>query len=444
MEKMHHERECLIKLINSYQPGTLNLICGRPGMGKTTLAVNMALAARAPMAVFDLGQKWQHTHCDMPAQRIHIDRTSYQTADYIWEKVLQIQKTMPVRWVIIDWLQLIHPGQTIDENAKRLKAMAVELQVIVIALSGVRRSAEQRENKKPILQETREWELIEPWVDDVRILYRPDYYRIEEDEYGSTHDVCYIFSTERHQGDLGDLRLSWENLLKHTRRDATENISDPDILRQQLVSLEEEIVQAAQPGHGQLERNSWTEHVVTQLLKKRATIINRMFALHCTEGEVCRFEKVNDALLRMTNRFYAEHQHLRRQLDQLPDMGEPGVGRLTLFSQLNYCHDIEKPQLYAMAEDNFYGSRWNEMLEAIDSISKMDAHSWQDDERNNLDDGQTWAEGPLCIPQLEHICVCYLTHALCMHLPYSIPDLLRMTTYTCEHTMWKVARAKIE
>ena len=189
---MHPERECLRKLINSYQTGTLNLICGRPGMGKTTLAINMALAANAPMAVFDLGQKWQYSYCHLPAQRIHIDRTPYQTADDIREKVLQIQKTMPVRWVIIDWLQVVHPGQAIDENAKKLKAMAVELQVIVIALSGVRRSAEQRENKKPILQDTREWELIEPWVDDVRILYRPDYYRIEEDEYGSIHDVCYI------------------------------------------------------------------------------------------------------------------------------------------------------------------------------------------------------------------------------------------------------------
>ena len=444
MEKMHCERESLTKLINSYQPGTLNLICGRPGMGKTTLAINMALTANAPMAVFDLGQKWQYAHCKLPAQRIHIDRTPCQTADDIWEKVLQIQKTMPVRWVIIDWLQLICPGQNMDENSKKLKAMAVELQVVVIALSGVRRSAEQRENKKPILQDTREWESIEPWLDDVRILYRPGYYRIEEDEYGSTHDVCYIFSTERHQGDLGDLRLSWENLLKHTRRDETENISDPDILRQQLVSLEEEIVQAAQPGHGQQERNSWTEHVVTQLLKKRATILNRMFALHCTEGEVCRFEKVNDALLKMTNRFYDEHQHLRHQLDRLPNMGEPSVGRFALFAQLNYCHDFEEPQLYAMEEDNFYGSRWNEMLEAIDSLSKPDAHCWQDDEVNNLDDGQTWAEGPLCIPQLEHVCVCYLAHALCTHLPYSIPDLLRMTTYTCERTMWEVAEAKIE
>ena len=440
MEKIHPERECLRKLINSYQPGTLNLICGRPGMGKTTLAINMALAANAPMAVFDLGQKLQYSHCHLPAQRIHIDRTPYQTADDIREKVLQIQKTMPVSWVIIDWLQVVHPGQAIDENAKKLKAMAVELQVIVIALAGVCRSAEQRENKKPILQDTREWELIEPWVDDVRILYRPDYYRIEEDEYGSTHDVCYILSTECHQGDMGDLRLSWEDLIKHTRQNGTENISDPDILRQKLVSLEEEIVRVAQPGLGQLERNSWTEG----LLKERATILNRMFALHCTEGEVRRFEKVNDALLKMTNRFHAEHQHLRRQLDQLPDMGEPSVGRLALFAQLNYCHDFEEPQLYAMEEDNFYGSRWNEMLEAIDSISKMDAHSWQDDERNNLDDGQTWAEGPLCIPQLEHICVCYLTHALCTHLPYSIPDLLRMTTYTCERTMWEVTEAKIE
>ena len=227
-------------------------------------------------------------------------------------------------------------------------------------------------------------------------------------------------------------------------RNNLKHLTDTDFLRQELASTEEEIISLTHPFDGRIEPNSSVEKKVSQLLKDRAGILNRMFELHCTGNEVRRFEKVNDALLKMMNRFYAEHQRLRQQLDQLPDMEEPNVGKLSLFSEINYCHDFGELQLFVMAEDGFYGSRWNEMLWAIDSISKPDAHAWHDDDRNKLDDGQTWAEGPLCIPQLEHICVCYLTHALCTHLPYSIPDLLRMTTYFCERTMWEMAEVKIE
>ena len=443
MAKMLLERDCLKKLIDSYQPGTLNIITGRPGMGKTTLAANMALIAREPIAIFNLGGFLQQSVRYIPAQWIHIDDTEKLTVEDIREKVLQLQKTMPVRWVIIDWLQLIHPGQNMDENSKKLKAMAVELQVVVIALSGVRRSAEQRENKKPILQDTREWELIEPWVDDVRILYRPDYYRIEEDEYGSTHDVCYLLSTERHQGDLGDLQLSWKSLFKTFEMAKVKRTTDTDILRQELADTEYSIFRMVKPFDEQIERNSYTEHQVLKHLEERVKILNRMFELHCTEAEVRRFESVNDALRKMANRFYAEHRSLRQQLDKVPDMGDPSVCRLALFSQLNYCHDHENPQLFQMEEDRFYGSHWNEMLWVIDSISKTNALVWIDDTEDNLDDGLTWAEGPLCIPPLEHVCVCRLAHALCTRLPYSIPDLLRMTTYTCERSMWEVSEAKI-
>lgn len=72
-----------------------------------------------------------------------------------------------------------------------------------------------------------------------------------------------------------------------------------------------------------------------------------------------------------------------------------------------------------------------------------EAHTIHNGESNKLDDGFTWAEGPLRIPQFEHICVCYLVHAFCTHLRYSIPDLLRMTTYICERSMWEMSEAEI-
>ena len=48
---------------------------------------------------------------------------------------------------------------------------------------------------------------------------------------------------------------------------------------------------------------------------------------------------------------------------------------------------------------------------------------------------RTRAEGHLRIPQLDHLCVCYAVHALCTHMHYSIPDLLRMTTYAFNYQL---------
>ena len=127
----------------------------------------------------------------------------------------------------------------------------------------------------------------------------------------------------------------------------------------------------------------------------------------------------------------------------LPDIGEHSANRFHLTGEINYCHDYEDPKLFPMEEDAFYGSHWNEMLWVVSSLSRMDAHTIHNGESNKLDDGQTWAEGPLHIPQFEHICVCYLVHALCTHLRYSIPDLLRMTTYSCERSMWEMSEAEI-
>ena len=54
---------------------------------------------------------------------------------------------------------------------------------------------------------------------------------------------------------------------------------------------------------------------------------------------------------------------------------------------------------------------------------------------NTLDDGTTWAEGWIRHPKLEHLCVCYATHALITHSGYSIPDFLRLNTFEVKVTV---------
>jgi len=444
-------QRALTQLSALYRPGTLNLIGGRPGMGKTTLAFQLATEAQLPTAYFSLKMKREqlllrHSTGQCP-EWIHIDDTATLTVDSVREKVRQLRETHDIRWVIIDYLQLmVSPIPNTDRGTEltaileELKAMAVELQVAVIALTQLMRTVMLHDDYRPILQDVHDWERIGQWVDDVRLLHRDDYYNIRDGK----RDTLEILATECQNGDVGNIQLTC--FMRSTALNIIliiREMSDTDTLRKMLAATEKEILRVAKPFNGDLDWDTPTKEVLDRLLEERVCILNRMFELHCTEAEVHRFEYVNEALLKMMNRFHEEQQQLRQQLDMLPDIGEHSANRFHLIGEINYCHDYEDPKLFPMEEDAFYESHWNEMLWVVSLLSRMDAHTIHDGESNKLDDGQTWAEGPLRIPQFEHICVCYLVHALCTHLHYSIPDLLRMTTYTCERSMWEMSKAEI-
>ena len=444
-------QRALTQLSALYRPGTLNLIGGRPGMGKTTLAFQLVTETRQPTAYFSLKMKREqlllrHSTGQCP-EWIHLDDTATLTVDSVREKVRQLRETHDIRWVIIDYLQLmVSPIPNTDRGIElaaileELKAMAVELQVAVIALTQLMRTVMLHDDYRPILQDVHDWERIGQWVDDVRLLHRDDYYNIRDGK----RDTLEILATECQSGNVGNLQLTC--FMRSTALNIIliiREMSDTDTLRKMLAANEKEILRVAKPFNGDLDWDTPTEEVLDRLVEERVCILNRMFELHCTEAEVHRFEYVNEALVKMMNRFHEEQQQLRQQLDMLPDIGEHSANRFHLIGEINYCHDYEDPKLFPMEEDAFYGSHWNEMLWAVSSLSRMDAHTIHNGESNYLDDGQTWAEGPLRIPQFEHICVCYLVHALCTHLHYSIPDLLRMTTYTCERSMWEMSKAEI-
>lgn len=445
-------QRALAQLSALYRPGTLNLIGGRPGMGKTTMCFHLATETQLPTVFFSLEMRsdqllLRHATGKCP-EWIQVDDTVPMTVDIIRSKVRQIQQTQDIRWVVIDYLQLMNSSVPYPDRAdeivhiiQELKKMAGELQVAVIVLTQLMRTVLMHDDLRPTLQDVHDWERIGEWVDDVRLLHRDEYYHI----VGCKRDLMEVLATECGQSRVPDLQLRymmWDLSIKMMCNIG--EISDTDTLRKMLVATEDEILLIAKPFDGNLDWDTHTEEVLDRLLETRSCILNRMFELHCTEAEVRRFEHVNEALLKMMNRFHREQQQLQRQLDMLPDIGEHSANRFHLRGEINYCHDYEDPKLFPMEEDAFYGSRWNEMLWTISSLSRMDAHTIHEGESNHFDDGQTCAEGPLRIPQFEHICVCYLVHALCTHLRYSIPDLLRMTTYICERSMWEMSEGTVD
>ena len=232
------------------QSSDLIVIAGRPSMGKTTLALNIAAHAGMrtgkPIAVFSLemskeqlalrmlcaqaqvdsaklrtgflaGSDWSQLTTaagDLSGQaHIYIDDTPMQTALDIRAKARRLRSEQgDLGLVIIDYLQLMqgrsraeNRQQEISDITRALKALARELHVPVVALSQLSRAVEQRRPPKPQLSDLRESGAIEQDADVVALLYRDEVYNEDSDERG----VAEVNIAKHRNGPTGTLRLAF-------------------------------------------------------------------------------------------------------------------------------------------------------------------------------------------------------------------------------------------
>ncbi len=232
------------------QSSDLIIIAGRPSMGKTTLALNVAAHAGMrtgkPIAIFSLemskeqmalrmlcaearvdsaklrtgflaGSDWSLLTTaagDLSGQAsIYIDDTPMQTALDIRAKARRLRSEQgDLGLVIIDYLQLMqgrsraeNRQQEISDITRALKALARELRVPVIALSQLSRAVEQRRPPKPQLSDLRESGAIEQDADVVALLYRDEVYNEDSDERG----VAEVNIAKHRNGPTGTLRLAF-------------------------------------------------------------------------------------------------------------------------------------------------------------------------------------------------------------------------------------------
>ena len=247
----------LDKMLTGMGRSDLIILAARPGMGKTSFVLNIAtnVAKRGlPVAVFSLEMtKEQLTsriisaeaHIDSQIMRsgniqmddwdnisravgeisdlpIYLDDTSSVTVSDIKAKIRRLNQDPNrdnVGLVVIDYLQLMSSGkrnesrvQEISEITRNLKIMAKELNVPLICLSQLSRSAEKGQGKdaRPSLSDLRDSGSIEQDADAVLFLYRDFYYNQEEDQ---TKAEC-IVAKNRH-GEVGKVYLGWDGA--HTR-----------------------------------------------------------------------------------------------------------------------------------------------------------------------------------------------------------------------------------
>ncbi len=233
-------------LMGGLNRSDLILVAGRPGMGKTSFALNIAtnVARRYPgkdVAVFSLEMsneqlilrvlsseskihseklrmgrlspdEWVNlaSAADILSKtNMYFDDTAGITAAEMKAKLMRLKN---VGLVVIDYLQLMSGGkrtenrvQEISQITRNMKIMAKELNIPVILLSQLSRAAEQRTDHRPMLSDLRDSGSIEQDADIVLFLARDSYY--DEEAEDKTQAVC-IVAKNRH-GSIGDVDVRW-------------------------------------------------------------------------------------------------------------------------------------------------------------------------------------------------------------------------------------------
>lgn len=238
----------LDKLTAGFQKSELILIAGRPSMGKSSLALNMAqhvaINEGKSVVIFTLemskeqvvnrilsseimienmklktgdinSDEWQKiavASAQISEASIYIDDTSDITAAEMRAKCRRLKLKNQLDMVIIDYIQLIAGGkrnesrqQEITEISRNLKILAKDMNIPVIALSQLSRAPEQRSNHRPMLSDLRESGAIEQDADIVMFIYRDDYYDKETD----TPNVTELIVAKNRNGLTGEVKLRW-------------------------------------------------------------------------------------------------------------------------------------------------------------------------------------------------------------------------------------------
>jgi replicative DNA helicase len=244
------------------QKGEMVIIAGRPSMGKTSFAMNIAEHIGAdnntPLLIFSIEmskaqlaerilcsrghidsqlvrkgmlstQQWSElvqTCGELSDKPIFIDDSAGLTPLEIRAKARRLKSMHDIQCIVIDYLQLMSVGgrvesrqQEISVISRYLKGLARELEIPVIVLSQLNRSPEGREDHRPRMSDLRESGSIEQDADVVMLLHREDYYHRGEPDYTNTNKSEVIVAKQRN-GPTGTVELVFND--KFTR---FENIS---------------------------------------------------------------------------------------------------------------------------------------------------------------------------------------------------------------------------
>lgn len=236
------------EMTSGLQDGDLVIVAGRPSMGKTTFAMNIAenaaIKGDKPVLVFSMEMPGDHLALRMMSSLGRIDQHKVRTgklADDDWPRLTsavsmlseakmfiddtpalsptevrararRVARQHGIGLIVLDYLQLMQipsskEGRTqeISEISRSLKAIAKELSVPVIALSQLNRSLEQRNDKRPVMSDLRESGAIEQDADLIAFIYRDEVYNEDSPDKGSAE----VIIAKQRNGPIGKVRLTF-------------------------------------------------------------------------------------------------------------------------------------------------------------------------------------------------------------------------------------------
>lgn len=238
----------LDRMTNGFQKGDLIILAARPSMGKTAMAILMgqhcAIKHQVPVGIFSLEmskeQLVQRMLCSeamvdahkvrtgnladedwgklseaasfLSKAPIYLDDTGAATVREMKSKVRRLKAEKGLGLIIIDYIQLMSGGKKIEnrqqeiaEISRKLKGLAKELGVPVLALSQLSRAVESRTDKHPMMSDLRESGSIEQDADIVMFIYRDEYYNQESEKKG----IAEVIIAKQRNGPVGTIELGF-------------------------------------------------------------------------------------------------------------------------------------------------------------------------------------------------------------------------------------------
>ena len=239
------------ELTNGLHPGQMIVIAARPGVGKSTLALDFARSAAIDhgqttvifsleMGRLELTTRLLSAESGIPLQKLRQGKLDDERGDWttlantmgkindaplfiddspnmalteIRAKCRRLKQQHDLKMVVIDYLQLMTSGkrvesrqQEVTEFSRSLKLLAKELEVPVIALSQLNRSSEQRNDKRPMVSDLRESGSIEQDADMVLLIHREDMYDKESPHAGE----AIIMVAKHRNGPTGEITVAFQ------------------------------------------------------------------------------------------------------------------------------------------------------------------------------------------------------------------------------------------
>ena len=240
----------LDEMLNGMQNGEMIIVAARPSMGKTAFALNVCehigATNKQPVAIFSLEMSRQQLAQRLLCSRSNVDshklrRNMLSSDDFaklslavgelseapvfiddtpglsllgLRAKARRLAARHDIKAIMIDYLQLMScPGsesrqQEVGEISRGIKALAREINVPVVCLSQLNRSAEQREGHRPRMSDLRESGSIEQDADVVMMLHREDYFHRGEEGYEDTN-IAEVIVAKQRNGPTGVVKLAF-------------------------------------------------------------------------------------------------------------------------------------------------------------------------------------------------------------------------------------------